>query len=383
MPTLESGKKPLVAIAGGRGIPASWGGVERQWEATYPRLVEDGWNILVYARSTYVPRDTVRHRGVAIKVLPTIKSNFLEAIVHTFLAVLHMAFVTHPTIVHLYSSGPCLVLPFAKLLMPRATIFFTSNGVDWKRRKWPVLASWIIRLGEYFSARLPDHRVVVSKSLSCHYHEHYGVECECIHNGVDLPEKCSAEPLVAMGLVAGEYFLSVGRLTPEKRVEDIIAAFQQGSRQTKLAIVGADASGNHYMDRLRALAAGDDRIVFTGYRYDEDLAALFSHALAFITASELEGMPLTLLEAMAYERACLVSAIDPHCEVVGENAPWMFPVLDGAALACLMDQAEAVGMDGMHAYGRICRARVKECFGWDAGVQRLASLYSQALGQTG
>lgn len=372
-------EKPLVAITGGRGLPPSWGGVERQWEALYTRLAGRGWNVLVYARATYVPPDTVTHKGVAVKVLPTVRSTFLEALAHTFLAVVHMAFVSRPAIVHIYSQGPCLMLPLVKLLMPRAKVFFTCGGVDWQRRKWPVLAAWIIRLGEFFSARLTDCRIMVSRELVGHYRERYGVESVCIPNGVDIPPQPSPEPLAAMGLEAGRYFLSVGRITPEKRVEDIIAAFRKSPRHVQLAVVGDDAAGNGYMDRLRALAAGDERIVFTGYRFSEDLAALFGYAIAFITASELEGMPLTLLEAMAYGRACLASSIAPHHEVLGDNAPGMFPTHDEAALATLMDQAEAAGMDGMHGYGQACRTRVAEQFGWDLAVQQLEMLYAQAL----
>jgi len=376
---MASSARPLVAIAGGRGLPPSWGGVERQWEALYTRLAGHGWNILVYARATYVPSGTVSHRGVAVKVLPTVRSTFLEAFVHTFLAVLHMAFVSRPAIVHIYSLGPCLMLPLVRLLMPGAKVFFTCGGVDWQRRKWPLPAAWIIRLGEYFSARLTDCRIMVSRELVRHYRERHGVESECIPNGVDIPTQPEAGPLAAMGLVPGEYFLSVGRITPEKRVEDIIAAFRKSPRRARLAIVGDNASGSGYMDALRALAAGDERIVFTGYRYDQDLAALFGHALAFITSSELEGMPLTLLEAMAYGCSCLASTIAPHREVLGDAAPWMFPVQDVPALASLMDQAEAAGMAGMRGYGQACRDRVAGRFGWDLAVQRLEALYLLAL----
>ena len=376
---MQTVAKPLVAVTGGRGLPPSWGGVERQWEAVYTRLAGSGWNILVYARATYVPPGTTSHQGVAVKVLPTVKSTFLEAFVHTFLAVLHMAFVSRPAIVHVYSQGPCLMLPLVKLLMPGAKVFFTCGGVDWQRRKWPLLAAWIIRLGGYFSARLTDCRIMVSQELVRHYRDMYGVESVCIPNGVDIPAPAPADPLAAMELASGQYFLSVGRITPEKRVEDIIAAFRSGPRRVKLAVVGDDAAGSGYMQGLRALAEGDERIVFTGYRYTEDLAALFGNALAFITSSELEGMPLTLLEAMSHGRACLASAIAPHYEVLGRDAPWIFPTLDRAALAALMDQAEAVGPEGMSAYGLECRARVASRFGWDLAVDKMKTLYGQAL----
>ena len=56
----------------------------------------------------------------------------------------------------------------------------------------------------------------------------------------------------------------MGRLVPEKRVEDLIAAFRPIARAFRLAIVGKGGYTGRYVDHLRGLAADDPRIVFTG-----------------------------------------------------------------------------------------------------------------------
>lgn len=161
----ESPGSPLrVAVTGFRGIPATWGGVEHQCEELYTRLASRGHDITVYARSGYVPAGVRTYRGVRIQRIGTIQTKYTEAIVHTLLSLLHVV-GTNPRIVHIYSQGPCLLIPLLKLLRPRIRVVFTCVGLDWKRKKWPGWASWIIRVGEICSARFPDRHVVVSGEL--------------------------------------------------------------------------------------------------------------------------------------------------------------------------------------------------------------------------
>ncbi|MHC1789510.1 glycosyltransferase family 4 protein [Solidesulfovibrio sp.] len=370
----------LIAVTGTRGIPATWGGVERQCEELYSRLAAMGVNVLVYARSGYVESGTTSCRGVRVKTLPAPRSTHLEAIVHTLLSVVHMAFVSKPRIVHFYSQGPCLLLPLVRLLLPRATVFFTCGGLDWQRRKWSRPASLMIRLGEWFSARFTDVRIMVSNELARSYRERFGCRCEVIHNGVTLPGVTSTAPLAATGLGGNGYVLSVGRLTPEKRVEDMVAAVLALAAPVRLAVVGDEASGGGYLERLRRLAQGRAEVVFTGYRFDADLAALFAGATLFVTASEMEGLPLALLEAMSYGIACLASDIPPHREVLGDDYPWFFPVGDAPALAALLETALAAPQERA-ALGQVLQHRVAEFFSWDETATAVAALYDRALQQ--
>ncbi|NDY56362.1 glycosyltransferase family 4 protein [Desulfovibrio sulfodismutans] len=371
----------LIAVTGTRGIPATWGGVERQCEELYSRLAARGFDILVYARRGYVEAGVASHRGVAVKTLPAPRSTHFEALVHTFLSVLHMAFVSRPRIVHVYSQGPCLLLPLVRLVLPRATVFFTCGGLDWRRRKWNGPAALALRLGEWFSARLTDVRIMVSKDLAISYRERFHCDCEVIHNGVALPGKADTGRLADMGLDPGGYALSVGRLTPEKRVEDMVAAVLGMADPMPLAVVGDEASGAGYAKRLRQQAGGCPAVVFTGYRFDAELAALFAGAMVFVTASDLEGFPLTLLEAMSYGIPCLASDIAPHREALGDDHPWFFPVGDVSVLGTLLEAA-AASPDLRSDIGERGRRRVKEAFSWERAADALAALYNRALDRT-
>lgn len=68
------------------------------------------------------------------------------------------------------------------------------------------------------------------------------------------------------------------------------------------------------------MAKDDDRIIFTGFVQGQLLDELYSNAYIYSLPSDLEGMPLSLLEAMSYGNCCLVSDIDECASVVEDKA---------------------------------------------------------------
>lgn len=375
---------PRVAVTGTRGIPASWGGVERQCEELYTRLAAGGLDVLVYGRSGYLGAaggTAPDYRGVRTRLLYAPKSKHLEAITHTLLAVLDAALFERPDILHLYSQGPCLVLPLARLLLPRAKVVFTCGGVDWPRAKWGGLAGLAIRLGEYFSARLTHVRIMVSAALAEHYRTVYGVDSVVIENGTPTPQPASAPNrsiLDELGLVPGRYVVAAARITPEKRIEDLIAGFTAAAIPgLKLVVVGADASGSGCLDRLKEQARRNPDVLFAGPRFGPPLFGLFSLALCFASPSELEGLPLAPLEAAAHDTPVLVSDIPPHRELFGADHPFLHPVRDVQALAEKLGALAAMNPEKRAAWAATIGVRIRERFSWDRAARKLADVYTE------
>ena len=71
------------------------------------------------------------------------------------------------------------------------------------------------------------------------------------------------------------------------------------------------------------MADDDSRIVFTGFVQGRALEELYSNAYIYVLPSDLEGMPLSLLEAMSYGNCCLTSDI-PECTSVIEDKGFTF-----------------------------------------------------------
>ncbi len=367
-----------IAVTGFRGIPATWGGVEHQCEQVYTRLAAKGYEVIIFARSHYVKKDIKFYKGIRIRRLPTIQIKGLEAFLHTFLSVLIILKI-NPDIVHFYTQGPSLFSWLPRLFRPQMRIFFTCQGLDWQRKKWSRGAAAVIYLGEVCSALFPHYRIVVSQTLQSYYQKRYGVQTHYIPNGVQRPVKKKLHKARRFGILRRRYFLSVGRMVPEKRVEDIIGAFISKPRQSRLVIVGGGAGAPNYEKKLKQLAKAHPAIVFVGYQFGEMLQELFSNARAFVTTSELEGLPLTLLEALSYGLICITSDIGPHREILGELDGFCFPTGSHKKLSDQMSRVDQMSEPGLNDFGVKATKRVEQKFGWEGVVEKIEQLYQKSM----
>jgi len=373
----EKDRAPHIAALGFRGVPATWGGIEHQCEEIYARLAAMGFRVTIYARSYYTPPHLQHYRGMRIVRLPTIASKHADAAVHTLLAVCHA--IKEPyDIIHIYGQGPCLFSWIPRLFKPKARLFFSCTGLDWKRKKWGPWGAFFIHLGEVFSAYFPHYRIGVSLALKRYYESRYNVSMYHIPNGVSTPSISPPNSVDKFGLTPRRYFLWVGRIVPEKRVEDILSAFTRLTSDFCLVIVG-DSPDQEYVQRLKTLAGTDPRIRFLGYQFRENLEAIYSHAYAFITASELEGLPLTLLEAISYGLPCIVSDIPPHHEILGSVARFVFPVGDVGQLRGHMERLLGLEHGAWQNMVEQVKARAENSFSWDVVAEEIARLYRKAL----
>ncbi|MBF0495773.1 MAG: glycosyltransferase family 4 protein [Deltaproteobacteria bacterium] len=369
-----------IAVTGFRGVPGTWGGVEHQCEELYSRLAAKGYRIIIYARNSYVPKDITLYKGMEIRRLPTINTKYTEALIHTFLSILHIL-KSNPEIVHIYSQGPAVFSPLVRLFRPKMRLFFTCGGLDWQRKKWPPWASRLVRIGEWCSAVFPHYRIVVSKELVKYYKRSYGVEAHYIPNGIPVPVLREPNIIRKFGLTSRGYFLFVGRLVPEKRVEDIIMAFGLKPRGTKLVIVGDSAGADDYVRKLKLLAGNNSSILFIGFQYGEAIQELYSNARAFVNASELEGLPLTVLEAFSYGLECLLSDIEPHREIMGFKnvVGHLFPVRQVETLARRMDGMDKISNGCLKKIRALPKTAVESHYSWDAAALALEKLYLKSL----
>lgn len=302
---------------GQKGVPATHGGVERHVEELGSRLVCLGHDVTVFTRPNYTDRSISEHRGMRLISLPTLGSKHLDAITHSLLATLH-CWRGGCDVVHYHAIGPCLVSPLARLR--GLTVVATIHGQDWRRGKWGALASRVLRLGEWMALKVPHATISVSESLA----ERYAVSgyrgVRYIPNGVSIEEGDDEQVLADAGVGAGGYVLFAGRLVPEKGCHYLLEAWRGIDSNLKLVVAGDTSHSGTYVESLRA-AAGET-VVFTGYQYGARLAALFRHCALFVLPSDLEGLPLVLLEALAYGAPILASDIAPNVEILGKHGEY-------------------------------------------------------------
>ena len=176
-------------------------------------------------------------------------------------------------------------------------------------------------LGEKCAAKHADEIIVLSKGVKDYFKETYNRDTVYIPNGVNRPEiKGTNEIEEKWGLKKDSYILYLGRLVPEKGIKYLVEAFKDVKTDKKLVIAGGSSDTDEFPNELKEMAGDDERIIFTGFVQGEPLDELYGNAYIYTLPSDLEGMPLSLLEAMSYGNCCLVSDIEECTSVVEDKA---------------------------------------------------------------
>ncbi|MCM1134065.1 MAG: glycosyltransferase family 4 protein [Clostridium sp.] len=312
-------------MIGHKRIPSREGGVEVVVDELATRLAAQGYQVEAYNRSGYHVSgkdfDGGRkkyYKGVRIIITPTFENGKLNAIVYSVLATLRALFGRYD-VIHYHAEGPCVTLLAPKLLGVK--VVATIHGLDWQRAKWGNFASRVLKLGEKMAAKYADEVIVLSKNLQEYFLTVYGRETHYIPNGVSRSDICRAQEIrEKYGLEKDGYLLFLARLVPEKGLHYLIEAYRTIHTDKKLVIAGGSSHSFDYMKQIQEMTASDERIIMTNFVQGRVLEELYSNAYLFVLPSDVEGMALTLLEAMSYGNCCLVSDIPENLEVVEDKA---------------------------------------------------------------
>ncbi len=370
-----------IAMIGQRGVPATFGGIEHHVEQLGARLAARGHEVTVFCRTNYVPDRRTEYRGMRLRHVPAVSNKHLDAIVPSALSALAGLFSGYD-IVHYHALGPGVFSPLSQYFS-RAKVVQTIHGLDHDRAKWGRGARAFLKSGAWLSAHVPNATIVVSRDLAAHYRRRYGRSAVYVPNGVNVPVPRAAKQIQRrFGLAGGDYLFWVGRMVPEKGLDLLVKAFCRLPGDVRLVLGGGSGYADEYVEGLKRLAAGDPRVVFTGYVFGELLEELYSNAAAFVLPSDLEGLPLTLLEAVSYGTPVVASDIPPHVEVLGSDAPGgrLFPAGNETALGALLGSVlsdVAKERDGADTL----RARVLSHYDWDSATEMTEDVYESVLGR--
>lgn len=375
-------KKPLsVMWLGLRGFPGVQGGVESHAQHLCPLLAQLDCEVTAIVRARYQPRADARRwqqsdlawQGVRFAPLWSPRASGLEAIVHTFLGVLYAA-ARRPDILHIHGIGPALMAPLARLLGLRVVV--THHGPDYERQKWGRFARTVLRLGERLGMRCAHARIVISRPIHDAVRAQHARASTIIPNGVVPPEDdIATDAPRRFGLEPLRYVLLVGRLVPEKRHHDLIAAFLKAALPGwKLAIVGGADHPDAYSASVLNAAHAHEDVVCTGVLTGDALMQMYAHAAVFVLPSSHEGLPIVMLEAISHGIPVIASDIAANREVQCE-AVRHYPLGDVEALAQCLRDARAGCSDAQRAAAKnLIRTR----YHWPDLARRTVAVYAHA-----
>ena len=319
-------EKPLkIAMIGHKRIPSREGGVEIVVDELSTRLVKMGCRVDAYNRygrhtagKKYTQYKGKEYHGIRLITIPTFRNGKLNAIVYSVIAAFRALFGGYD-IIHFHAEGPCIMVWLPKLFGIRTIA--TIHGLDWQRSKWGNFATKVLKAGEKMAARRADEVIVLSKNMQDYFLETYGRQTRFISNGIQRPALYEPKEIrEKYGLEKDGYILFVARIVPEKGLHYLIDAYKKIRTEKRLVIAGGNSHSQSYMDEVETMAAEDPRILMTGFVAGRVLEELYSNACFFVLPSDVEGMAVSLLEAMSYGNCCLVSDIRENTEVVAEHA---------------------------------------------------------------
>ena len=367
-----------IAMVGHKRIPSREGGIEIVVEQLSTRMAALGHRVTCYNRGghhvsgrEFDGTHRKEYQGVRLKTVPTLNRKGLAAMTASVTASFAAAFGKYD-VVHYHAEGPSFMCWLPKLFGKR--ILVTVHGLDHRRAKWGKLAKTYIMMGEKNAVRFADEIIVLSKGVQQYFSETYGRKTRFIPNGVTRPEGKNAEEITKQyGLEKDNYILFLGRLVPEKGIQYLIEAFKKVQTEKKLVIAGGSSDTEAFLEELKRQASDDERILFTGFVQGQILEELYSNAYLYVLPSDLEGMPLSLLEAMSYGNCCVTSDISECAEVVEDRAV-IFErgnIEDlQKKLQQLCDQPETVKKYRSTAAEFICKK-----YNWDRVTEKTLALY--------
>ncbi len=333
----EYEKRPLIAFVGSRGIPGSYGGAETFLEELAPRLLSQGFTVIVTCESSRFFEDD--YRGIIRLHLPSIQGRTLTIpTVNDLLATTYLLW-KHPDVRLVYYVAPDGALA---ALIPRLfgkKVVINTDGIEWKRPAlrrpyfsplWKFLSpltSWYLKFSEWLAVKIAHTIIADSAAIKEYLEKSYRTgKAVCISYGArkllaaETPASHEEQVLGSSGLSPQDYYLTVCRIVAENNIHLEIEGFKKSGSRRRLVIVGNFNPRDNYCRFLERLRGGDPGITFLAPIYDRKvLGILRKNCFAYIHAYELGGTNPSLLEQMVFGRPILAYDVPFHREVLQEG----------------------------------------------------------------
>ncbi|MBL8545040.1 MAG: glycosyltransferase family 4 protein [Hyphomonadaceae bacterium] len=300
--TKNGAEAPLIFVVGARGVPDVEGGAEKNAEMLFPLVAASGnYRVTLVGLADNIKSDTFK----GVRLLKAPRSNIMKTDkILYYVAAIFMALRLRPRIVHFQGLGSALFLWAYKLMGAKTVVRYGS--ADYLVGKWGLLGKLGFLLAE-FQLRFADAVIAVTPALAERLARR-GIKSNVhvIANAADpLPpvEPSAQQP-------AGEYILTVGRVTAQKNVANLIRGYEifaKGVANAPKLVVAGGLDEADYVESLQPLLT--ERTVLAGKFTRSAMAPLYRGSKIYINASLHEGSSNAVLEAIGAGCSILLSDI--------------------------------------------------------------------------
>ena len=350
------------------------GGIEKYTSELGSRLAQRGHDITVYTMRHYgdVPD---RYLGMRIVSVPSFAAPCLQKLSCSATAAINSIWKNKYDIVHFHSFAPGAFAWLPRLRGAKCVL--QLHSLEWKRKRWGTVGSSVVKILEKLALSQSHINTAVSRTQCAFYRTHRGIEMQYIPTAADVKPKTEAKELYQLGLEPNAYILFACRLVPEKGAHYLVSAFRRLDTNMKLVIAGDAQGATEYRKKLIDLAGDDPRILFPGFVEGRLIEELFSHCYVYAQPSEVEGLSLSILEAMSYGNCCLVSDIPENLEAIGDTGfHFTSRNIDNLSdrLRWLLEHRDEVVAVNVGA-----KERIREHYSWQSISEQIEKLYLNIL----
>lgn len=364
-----------IALLGSRGIPARYSGFETFYEQLAIRLVARGHDVTVYNRSHFIKDVKGMYQGVRLVSLPSIPTKHLDTLTHTLLSSLHALTRGYDIVYYsIVGNSPLVWLP----RLAGSRVLLNVDGEDWAREKWGAFARWYQRRCERIACRTAQVIIADAREVRRRYLEQYRTDSIFVPYGANITRNTGTSALEKWGLQPQQYIFYVGRFVPENAIDLLIRSYRRLDTNVKLVITGDAPYMDAYKKSLHALAAGDGRIIFTGYAFGEDYGQLSSHALFYVQPSGVDGTRPALLDQLGFGNCVVVRNSTVNLEVI-EEAGITFDREnpESSLTACMAELLRNPGT--IEQMRQRARQRILEYYNWEWVADFYVDLFNRLL----
>jgi glycosyltransferase involved in cell wall biosynthesis len=339
-------------------VPANYGGFETFAERIALFLVGEGVATTVYCRSHYASAPSPWN-GIRLVTLPTIRSKYLDTVVHTMLSATHLIVTRGPRDVVLCNAANAPVLVLLRLF--RRRVVLNVDGLEWRRSKWGMAGRAWYRMGEWLSVRLASVLVTDAYEVQTYYRVRHDSDSVMIPYGADLPSRGSVPVPTEIPVQPDRFALYVSRWEHENNPLMVARAHVASGADVDLVMLGQAT----YDDALGAevQAAAGPRTHLPGPIFGDGYRGLQSNALCYIHATEVGGTHPALIEAMGSGNLCLVLDTPENREVAGPAGVFF---ADEEQLADRLRWAAGLSPEERDTWRGRSRSLAAERYSWEA-----------------
>jgi glycosyltransferase involved in cell wall biosynthesis len=348
-----------VRILGTHGVPAAYGGFETAAENVGLYLRDQGWRVIIYCQvpgGGAISEDT--WNGIERVLIPVRREGWLGTSEFDLRSIRHA--VKHRDVNLTFGYNTAVFNILQRLRGIRNVI--NMDGIEWSRARWGKIRQSILWTNERIACfvgndLIADHPVI-EEYLATRARRS---KLTTITYGANAVSQASTAPVVARGLVPGDYLTLICRPIPENSILELVTGFSAIHRDHRLVVLGNYTPETDEYHRA-VMAAASDEVIFPGSVYDPiELAAIRFHSSGYLHGHTVGGTNPSLVEAMAAGNAVLAHDNLYNRWVAGDGAIY-FSTAEDAAEGVTRLLAEP----GLRArLGAASRARHAEEFTWE------------------